>query len=141
MIVDSLLTLDSNAKIMVMGDLNDDPVNPSVKEFLRASGSRKSLQDGDLYNPMYDLYRAGIGSLAYRDTWNLFDQIILSQGLLSEDRTQFSFYKAVVFNKNFLLQKEGSFAGYPFRTFVGDSYMGGYSDHFPVYVLLIRASK
>ncbi len=140
-IVDSLLAINPNAKIMVMGDLNDDPVNPSVSVFLRAKGDKDDLKKGDLYNPMYDLYREGIGSLAYRDTWNLFDQIIISQGLLGEDKSSFKFYKAVVFNKNFLKQKEGAFAGYPNRTFVGDNYLGGYSDHFPVYVLLIREAK
>ena len=40
------------------------------------------------------------------------------------------------FNKPFLLQTEGNFAGYPLRTFVGNNFMGGYSDHFPVYLLL-----
>ncbi|HPE54897.1 MAG TPA: endonuclease/exonuclease/phosphatase family protein [Bacteroidales bacterium] len=140
-IVDSLLNLDPNAKILVMGDLNDDPVNPSVLEHLRAKGKEKELEPGDMYNPMYNLYREGIGSLAYRDLWNLFDQVIVSQALLGDDKSTYKFYKAFVFNKNFLKQKEGAFAGYPNRTFVGDRYLGGYSDHFPVYVLLIREKK
>lgn len=140
-IVDSLLNLDPNAKILVMGDLNDDPVNPSVLEHLRAKGKEKELEPGDMYNPMYNLYREGIGSLAYRDLWNLFDQVIVSQALLGDDKSSYKFYKAFVFNKNFLKQKEGAFAGYPNRTFVGDRYLGGYSDHFPVYVLLIREKK
>ncbi len=137
-IVDSLQNLDPQAKILVMGDLNDDPVNPSVEKYLRGKGKTDELKPGDLFNPMYDLYRNGIGSLAYRDTWNLFDQVIISQPLLGDDKSTFKFYKAFVFNKNFLKQKEGAFAGYPNRTFVGDRYLGGYSDHFPVYVLLIR---
>jgi hypothetical protein len=137
-IVDSLLMLDPNAKILVMGDLNDDPVNPSVQVHLRAKGREDQLRPGDLFNPYYKLFRDGIGSLAWRDAWNLFDQIIVSQGLLGIARSTFTLHKAFVFNKNFLVQKEGAYAGYPFRTFVGDRYIGGYSDHFPVYVYLIR---
>ncbi|MBN1952543.1 MAG: endonuclease/exonuclease/phosphatase family protein [Bacteroidales bacterium] len=137
-IADSLLALDKNAKIIVMGDLNDDPVNPSVRDHLRAKGNKDKLEEGDLFNPMYGLYKEGIGSLAYRDSWNLFDQIIISQGLLGDDFRDYTFYKAKVFNKNFLVQKDGPYAGYPRRTFAGGVYQGGYSDHFPVYILLIR---
>lgn len=137
-IVDSLLALDPNVKILVMGDLNDDPVNPSVLQYLRAKGREDQLQPGDLFNPYHRLYKDGIGSLAYRDAWNLFDQIIVSQGLLGDDKSSYKLHRAFVFNKNFLVQKEGAFAGYPFRTYVGNKYMAGYSDHFPVYLYLIR---
>jgi hypothetical protein len=88
---------------------------------------------------MYDMHKKqGIGSLAYRDAWNLFDQIILSPAFLGTDKTSFTYLKAYVFNKNFLVQKEGTFAGYPFRTYVGGSFLGGYSDHFPVYVYIVK---
>ena len=137
-IVDSLLTLNKNAKIIVMGDLNDDPVNPSVKEHLRAKGKESQLEEGDLFNPMYKMYQDGIGSLAYRDSWNIFDQVIISQALMGEDKSDYKFYKAKVYNKNFLLQKDGRYAGYPFRTFAGGIYLGGYSDHFPVFIYLIK---
>ncbi|MBN2174105.1 MAG: endonuclease/exonuclease/phosphatase family protein [Bacteroidales bacterium] len=140
-IVDSLLNADANAKIMVMGDLNDDPVNPSVLDHLGGKGSENKLQEKDMYNPMFKLYRDGIGSLAYRDAWNLFDQIVISQGLLGKDYNSYKFYSAKVFNKNFLKQKEGAYMGYPLRTFAGGVYLGGYSDHFPVYILLIKEIK
>jgi hypothetical protein len=140
-IVDSLFAIDKNAKILVMGDLNDDPVNPSVKDHLRTKGKTDQLLEGDLFNPMYKMYKDGIGSLAYRDTWNLFDQVIVSQGLLGEDKATFKFYNAKVFNKSFLKQEEGAYAGYPLRTFAGGVYMNGYSDHFPVYVTLIKTAK
>lgn len=140
-IVDSLLAINPDAKIFVMGDLNDDPINPSVLEYLRAKGKEKNLEEGDLFNPYYKLYKDGIGSLAYRDTWNLFDMVIVSQGLLGKPSSDFKFYKAKVFNKNWLKQKEGKYKGYPYRTFSGSLYLGGYSDHFPVYVFVIRKSK
>ncbi|MCD4729216.1 MAG: endonuclease/exonuclease/phosphatase family protein, partial [Bacteroidales bacterium] len=128
-IVDSLLTLDLNAKILVMGDLNDDPVNQSVIEYLRAKGNQEQLKKGDLFNPMHQLYLDGSGTLAYRKKWNLFDMVIISQGLLGENKSDYKFYKAVVFDENFLKQKEGDYAGYPNRTYAGKLYLGGYSDH------------
>ncbi len=140
-IVDSLLTLNKDAKILVMGDLNDDPVNPSVKDHLRTKGKIDQLEEGDLFNPYFKLYRDGIGSLAYRDTWNLFDMVIVSQALVGDDKSSYKFYNAHVFNKNFLKQKDGAYAGYPFRTHAGGVYKGGYSDHFPVYVYLIKEVK
>lgn len=135
-IVDSLLIVNKNAKILVMGDLNDDPVNESVLKHLKAKGDQNELKEGELFNPMYQLQKDGFGTLAYGDSWNLFDMVIVSQGLLGEDLTEYKFQKAVVFNKNFLKQKEGRYAGYPNRTFGGKKYLGGYSDHFPVYVIL-----
>lgn len=137
-IVDSLLEIDPKAKVICMGDLNDDPVNSSVKKHLNTTGKKDDAKDGILYNPMLKLYKKGVGSLAYRDKWNLFDQIILSPGFLDKESDGYIHYKTFVFNKPFLMQKEGRFKGYPFRTYVGDTYMGGYSDHFPVYVYIIK---
>lgn len=137
-IVDSLLTENPNSKIMYMGDLNDDPVNPSVRRGLRSTGDIKKATDGVFFNPMEDLFDKGIGSLAWRDSWNLFDQIILSPGLVEEAQEGYRFFGARVFNKPYLRQAEGRFAGYPFRTYVGDTYREGYSDHFPVYVILVK---
>lgn len=137
-IVDSLFALNDEAKIFVMGDFNDDPVNPSVKDHLRTKGKEKDLEKGDLFNPYFKLFRDGIGSLAYRDTWNLFDMVIISQSLLGEDKSNYKFYKAKIFNKNYLKQKDGAYAGYPWRTFAGGVYKAGYSDHFAAYLYLIK---
>ncbi|MFH2095047.1 MAG: endonuclease/exonuclease/phosphatase family protein [Bacteroidota bacterium] len=137
-IADSILATDANAKVIIMGDLNDDPVNPSLKDHLKATDDESLLTQGYLYNAMMPLYKKGIGSLAYRDSWNLFDQMVLTPALVGEDKPGYRMHSARVFNKKFLEQKEGRFKGYPFRTFVGNNYMGGYSDHFPVYVILVR---
>lgn len=139
-LADSLLNIDPEAKIIVMGDLNDNPNNESVKDIMRAGGDMEDLAPGDFFNPMYTMYKKGIGSNAWRDTWSLFDQALLSQGLLGSDRSTFTFYKAHIYNKGFLIQKDGRYKGYPYRSFGGGTWMGGYSDHFPVYVVLIRES-
>jgi hypothetical protein len=137
-IVDSLLALDPNSKIVVMGDLNDDPNNKSVSEVLKAKGSTETLKKGELYNTMYDHFKNGNGTLAYRDSWNLFDQMIVSEGFVSKKVGGWQLYKSHVFRQPWLLQKEGAFRGYPFRTFVGDIFINGYSDHLPVYLIFLK---
>ncbi|MFQ5447851.1 MAG: endonuclease/exonuclease/phosphatase family protein [Saprospiraceae bacterium] len=134
---DSLLALDPAAKVIVMGDLNDDPVSPSVKNVLACKTKPKDVRQGDFFNPWYAFYKNGIGTLAYRDAWSLFDQIILSAGLVNNP-DGFHYYKAHVFDKPYLIQKTGQYKGYPFRTFDFDNYIAGYSDHFPVYVFLLK---
>lgn len=137
-IIDSLLARNANARILYMGDLNDDPVNKSVVKYLNTTGDQALAKGKKLYNPMYDLYRKGIGSLAWRDTWNLFDQIILSPALVTGAGGNLRYYGVRVYNPPYLRQKDGAYAGYGFRTYVGDRYQGGYSDHFPVYVILVK---
>jgi exonuclease III len=137
-IVDSVLAINPKAKVICMGDLNDDPIDKSVKEHLNTSATKEAAVLPKLYNPMEELYKKGIGSLAYQDKWNLFDQIVMTPEFLEKDKSSYRFYQAFVYNKPFLMQKEGKFKGYPFRTYVGNTYMGGYSDHFPVYIYLIK---
>lgn len=133
-IVDSLS--DQGVKCIVLGDLNDDPVNESVRKILNAK-PRDNIGAGEMYNPMYDFYKRGIGTTAYRDAWSLFDQVIVSH-LLVGKHDGYRFYKARIFNEPFLTQKLGQFKGYPFRTYGGGTYLGGYSDHFPVYIFLVK---
>ncbi len=137
-IVDSILNINPDAKIIVMGDLNDDPDNDSVLKHLRAVEKKEKMQTGDLYNAMWDLYKSGIGTLAYQGQWNLFDQIIVSKGLLDRNMDSWELYAAHIFNENFLITQEGRWAGYPYRTISGGTYIGGYSDHLPAYIILIK---
>ena len=140
-LVDSLMMLDPQAKILVMGDLNDDPTDESVRKHLRAGGDPEKLEEGELFNTMFPLFKKGIGSLYYRDGANLFDQIIISPSLLGDDLSRYKFMQARVFNAPFLLQKDGQYKGYPLRSFVGTVWQGGYSDHFPVYVVIARDAR
>ena len=137
-IIDSLLTYDSTAKIIYMGDLNDDPTNTSVKKHLKTVDKPELAKGNVLYNPMESFFKKGIGTLAYRDVWNLFDQLIVSSALVGKDYSSLKLYNAKVFNKNYLKQTTGQYAGYPLRTHAGGAYTGGYSDHFPVYLYLIK---
>jgi hypothetical protein len=140
-IIDSLFNDNPNAKIILMGDLNDDPINIAVTDYIKAKGKKKKLKEGDLFNTMYQHYKNGNGTLAYRDVWNLFDQVIISQSLLSEDATNYVFHTAEVFKRDYMIQTTGNYAGYPLRTHAGGKYMNGFSDHFPSYIVLKKKAK
>lgn len=137
-IIDSIRVKEPYAKILTMGDLNDDPMNTSVKKVLKAEGKLKKVDKFGLYNPWEELYKKGIGTLAYRDSWNLFDQIIISGSLLGDDYSSYKYYKKGIFDENFLRNPRGQYKGYPYRSFANGAYTGGYSDHFPVYIYLIK---
>lgn len=141
-IVDSLGKIYSNPKVMIMGDFNDDPANNSIKKALGAKGEMSKVKKGDLFNPMFKLHKQGLGTLAYRDRWQIFDQIILTEGLVSKNDKYFYYDKsAKVFVKDWMKQQEGRYKGYPLRTYVGSNFKGGYSDHFPVYIYIVRKIK
>lgn len=138
-IKDSLMVADPANKIIIMGDLNDDPVNKSVTECLGAKHETKGLAATDLYNPWWKTFvKQGIGTLMYNGAWNLFDQIIISGNLVGKDRSTLKFYKNEVFNPDYMFQKEGKYKGYPLRTTAGGVWLNGYSDHLPTQVFLIK---
>lgn len=136
--MDSIRATDPTTKLFAMGDFNDDPVSSSLKNYLKALSSPKDLSETTPYlNLMYPLYKKGVASLAYQDAPNLFDQIIVSKNLLSDQLTkEYSVYKAEIFAPAYLVNKEGNYKGYPFRSWNGDQFTGGYSDHFPAFVIL-----
>jgi len=87
---------------------------------------------------MEQMHKKGLGSLAWRDAWNLFDQMIISTELTKKDYFSYRFYKAGIFNKPYLANLRGKYKGYPYRSFADGAFTGGYSDHFPVYIYLIK---
>lgn len=130
-IVDSLMAINPKTKIVIMGDLNDDPVSPSLTKTLGAKGNMADVKEKQLYNPWVDFYKRGIGTIAYQDAWGLFDQVVVSQAWLNKEQTGYFFYRANIFNREFLVQQTGKYKGYPKRTWDGTTYNYGYSDHFP----------
>ncbi len=144
-ISDSLWRVDPNIGVIIMGDLNDDPHDKSCAQVL---GAKKNPKDADVhgfYNPFWSLLDKGIGTLAYKSSWNLFDQIIVSGNLVEAGEakvdTNWSFWRAQVWNLDFLKDTEGSRQGYPLRTYASGSYLHGYSDHFPTEILLRRTVR
>ena len=137
-ICDSLFEANKNAKIIIMGDFNDDPNAKSIMKYLQPKVKIEEMSDGSLYNPMCKMFKQGIGSYAYRDSWTLIDQIMVSKALINTPQNHFQFQGAYVFSPAWLKQKTGAFEGFPFRTYAGGAYTGGYSDHFPVYIILTK---
>ena len=141
-IIDSIQSKDPYAKIFTMGDLNDDPTNKSVKKVLNAKKDKKDVALKGIYNPFEKMFtEKGYGTTAYRDAWSLFDQIMMTKPFIEGDYSSFKFWKAGIYNKAYLSNKRGRYKGYPFRSFADGGFTNGFSDHFPVYVYLIKEVK
>lgn len=117
----------ANPNYIIMGDFNDGPDDESIKTLMNS---------GKLYNPMKKLITPNRGSATYKRSWYLFDQIIVSHNFLNYEKKTHSFSHANIFDKKFLSEFKGKYKGIPYRTYVGKKYIGGYSDHFPVYIYL-----
>lgn len=141
--MDALQEKNPNIKLIAMGDFNDDPISPSFKNHLKAVGDEKELnEEYPYFNPMYKMYKKGVASLAYRDAPNLFDQIIYSKNLVSSSSAEeYAVYRTEVYAPAYLINKQGNYKGYPFRSWDGDKFTGGYSDHFPVFTILQKEAK
>ena len=142
---DSLVKADPNAKIIIMGDMNDDPQDKSMAESLGAQRKMKDVEKGGLWNPWWDVLVNGTGTLQYDGKWNLFDQIILSQTLLDQkgkkDYTTLKYWNHQIFRRDYLFQKEGKYKGNTLRTHAGGVWLDGYSDHLPTVVYLVKQVK
>lgn len=142
-IIEDVKTQYPNPKIIVMGDLNDDPMNTSLKKVLKAKGKKEGLKEGDIYNPMENMFKRGFNTLGYRDNINLFDQMLLTSALITtkKDYSSFKLFKANIYNPRYITNKKGRYKGYPYRSWSGNQFTGGYSDHYPVYLYLLREVK
>lgn len=139
--IDSITKINPDAKIVVMGDLNDDPVSPSITKVLKATGDPEKVKRGGLYNPWTVMYNSGFGTLAYNDAWNLFDQIMVTAAFLPKKQDGFFFKEAKIYKKDFMIQHSGQYKDYPKRTYDGNTYISGYSDHLPTYLILLKQIK
>lgn len=144
-IADSVRAANPAVKVVIMGDLNDDATDDSVVVGLGAKRKIKEVGPEDMYNPFIDMLRAGHGTLAYQDAWNLFDNIIISENLATGSTGELKIVKAEgskfygnIFRRSYMIQRDGQYKGYPLRTFVGTNFQGGYSDHFPVYIYIAK---
>lgn len=144
-IKDSVMKADPNNKVIVMGDMNDDPQNRSMSEMLGARGKIKDVKKGDMFNPWWKVLDSGTGTLSYQGSWNLFDQIVLSHNLIdtkeTKDYRKLTYYTCQIQRRDYLLQSEGQYKGTPKRTTAGGVWLDGYSDHLPTVVYLIKEKQ
>lgn len=136
--VDSVTSINPDAKIVLMGDFNDDPTNRSIKKILNASSKNKLDDSKILFNASGKTFKNGYGTLTYRGAWNLFDQIIISQSLMKNNSTNF-FYVPDSFNifaADYMRDIKGENKNAPLRTHSRGVYKNGYSDHYPVFIII-----
>ena len=136
---------DPNIKILIMGDMNDDPQDKSMTVALEAKHKIKDVPKNGLYNPWWDVLASGTGTLQYDGKWNLFDQIILSENLLHQeganDYGTLKLRRHQIFRRDYLFQKEGRYKGNTLRTHAGGVWLDGYSDHLPTVVYLMKEQR
>jgi len=129
---DSILAVNQDANILIMGDLNESPYEEGVSKVLAATMDSVNLQPNDLYDM---LAGAGLswkkGTIKFHETWDAIDHMIVSRKLLSHTTP----HGLQIFDAPFLLQDDEAWFGKkPFRTYYGAKYIGGFSDHLPVYM-------
>ena len=139
--VDSISKLNLQAKIIISGDFNDDPIDKSISEILEAKNKLIDTTSFFLFNTSDSIYhQKELGTHKFRDHWSVFDQMIISSTLFKKSDSEGFFYQnfsSAVHHKKWLLTYDDQFTGNkPFRTFYGNEYLGGYSDHFGVSILL-----
>ena len=135
---DMLIEKNPDVKLIIMGDMNDDPQDLSRAVELRGQRCCCKVGPGDMFNPWWNELAEGNGTLMYQGAWNLFDQILLSPSLLrkAEGKQQLRYYGHQVFRRDYLLQQDGAYKGNTLRTFAGGQWLNGYSDHLPTIVYL-----
>jgi len=134
---DSIMQSDPTARIVIMGDFNDEPNDESITKVLMARGDSTHLEKTDLYNMMTGYAnRWRNGTNKFRESWSVIDQIIVSSPLLHGENGLYTYANSAhIFDAPFLLMEDKTYFGLkPFRTYMGPKYEGGYSDHLPVYI-------
>ncbi|NBV13831.1 MAG: hypothetical protein EBS07_07165 [Sphingobacteriia bacterium] len=138
-IKDSLDKVYPGSVWMVMGDLNDEPSDISVKDKLGSSGDTALVNRNNLfYNPMAALQDAGTGSHSYKNDWNMLDQILISsKGLSDKSHLQYIWGSAEIWKPIWMQSTHADHKGNPYPTFAGKNYLGGFSDHYPVCIRMV----
>lgn len=141
---DSLFKVRQNANIIIMGDFNDHPDNKSMYEILKARSLNYHLDKHELYNMFFHRIKdRNFGTHKYRGQWGVLDQFIVSGSLLMESkRLKIDKNEAHIFKADFLTEKDEKYGDLkPFRTSLGPRYIGGFSDHLPIFMDLIIGAK
>jgi len=128
-LIDSLYRIDPQAKIVVMGDFNDNPNDQSLLLLQTHATDKETFRP--LTNPFLGKHKKGMRSLAFRDRWFLFDQVLISPAWMPPNGG-LQFKKARIFNPHWLYTPSGRYKNYPYRTQKRGRFLRGFSDHFPV---------
>ena len=133
--VEMIRDKEIDPKIIIMGDFNDTPTAENIRIILNTKPNKEETQLNDFYNPMVGLMSYKRGSLVHHKQWMLFDQMLFSHGFLTK-KSALEIVKTDIFDESFLTVNVGKLRNFPARSFVGSKYLGGYSDHFPIYTII-----
>ena len=137
-IIDSLMAINPQTKVLIMGDLNDNPTSEGVVHVIGAKADISDVAMSGIYNPWINMYKKGMGTEIYQGEWNLIDQIMVSGAFLKNPNDKWKYYKCEIFKKEFLTHKIGKDRGLPHRSFtIAQVWDNGYSDHFPVVMYMV----
>ena len=132
-------------KIVCMGDMNDNPTDPSMAEYLHGKENMTDVTPEDFFSPFTSMLKAGFGSLAYQGVWSIYDLLLVNNALANPAEGTFGLrqlhkkgYYGRVYNPKFLTNQKGQYKGTPFRTFSNGAFIGGYSDHYPTYIVITK---
>lgn len=133
-------------KIVVMGDMNDNPTDESMTTYMHGRETIAETGELDFFSPFISMLKAGYGSLAYRGEWSIYDIILMNKALADAPKGTFQVlpiikkkkaeYYARIFQQPFMTQQDGPYKGTPYRTFSNGAFVGGYSDHYPTYIII-----
>ncbi len=135
----------SGIKIICMGDMNDNPTDPSMAEYLHGKETLDEMTSTDFFSPFIKLLKDGYGSLAYRGVWSIYDLVLVNNALANAPEGTLGItalgkkkYYGHVFKKPFMTNQSGQYKDTPFRTFSNGAFIGGYSDHYPTYIVISK---
>lgn len=130
-------------KIVVMGDMNDNPDDESMTVYLHGKENIEDVGEGDFFSPFLSMLKAGYGSLAYQGAWNIYDLLLVNHSLAHAENGTLRIVPIVrkkfygrIFHKPWMATEEGPYKDVPFRTFSNGAFVGGYSDHYPTYIVV-----
>jgi len=132
-------------KIAAMGDMNDNPFDESMAVWLHGKEKMEVMTEKDWFNPFWSMLKAGYGSLCYQYEWNIYDQVLVNYNLTFAPEGGLKIHPIIkdtyygrIFKKPFMINQKGQYKDQPFRTFSNGAFVGGYSDHFPSYILISK---
>lgn len=139
----TLMRMYPDIKIVVMGDMNDDPTDESMSKWLHGRERIEDVGKSDFFNPYTSMLKAGYGSLCYQGVWSIYDQELVNYNLVNAPNGGLKLqpvgskgYYGYIFKRPFMTTQKGQYKGYPFRTFSGGAFIGGYSDHYPTFIVV-----
>lgn len=133
-------------KIVAMGDMNDNPTDDSMAKYLHGQERLENVTPTEFYSPYISMLKAGYGSLCYQGVWSIYDLELVNYNLAHAPNGGLKIqpvtknhgkeYYGVVFKRPWMTTQKGQYKGYPFRTFSNGAFVGGFSDHYPTYIVI-----